>query len=128
MARVLGDGGDAEVKNFGRLPAVGGVRQHDILRLDVAVNRLLSMGRGQSTHDAVRQIQSPPDFEPFALRFQRCPQAYPIHILHGDERAAVLGLVQFLHLDNIRIVQGEGGLRLVAETLEELRIVAQLGG
>jgi hypothetical protein len=104
------------------------MRQQDVLRLDVAVNRPMRVSRGQPAHDAARHLQRPRDAEPAALLIHRLPQTFARHVLHGDKQAAVLALIQIGHFDDVGVAQLVSGACLHAEALDELGVLAQVAG
>ena len=121
-------GRNAEVENLGLLAPLARSGHQDVLRLHVAMHDALGVRRSQTGTDATEQIQSPGNLQPARRLIQHRAQARAFHILHGDKEAAILGLVQIGDLDHVGMAQLVGGARLLAKALDELRVLAQIGG
>ena len=118
--------GDAEVAHLHEVGLAAPLDEHDVARLEVAVDDALGVGlveRGHDlrhdSHDArerQREVVAK-DLREIAAREQ----------LHGDVERAVGVLARVDDLDRVRVVQFRGALRLALEAPHELLVVHEVG-
>ena len=107
-------GGDAEVEELGSLGSVVASSEEDVFRLHVAVDDAFGVGRAEAEGDTASNVDSTFDLEGATLK--RMAKIGAFHVLHGDLRRTVLGLVQINDFNDIKVAQFAGGLRLAAES------------
>ncbi|KZM36087.1 hypothetical protein OJAG_12910 [Oerskovia enterophila] len=97
----------------------------DVLRLDVAVDQALAVGRGQGVQDLLEQLEGAAHGQR-ALVLQDVAERRARYVLHGQVAGlAVDPLV--VDGDHARVGQARRGPRLAPEARDELRAVRALG-
>jgi hypothetical protein len=92
---------------------------HHVLGLDVAVDDAVGVGLGERAGDLRADVERGRHVD--AARGRRLAQRRPLDVLGGDEAAAVL-LADLVDGEDVRVVQGRGGARLLLEAADELLV------
>jgi len=114
---ALAEFSNAEIQHLDALARLI-FHQRDVFGFNVAMNDAQIMGRGKCRGDLFDDRTS-------ALHRQRrfalhdLAEHEPVNKLHHDEGAAVLGLIDILHLDGVRVPQPAGHNRFTQETLDK---------
>ena len=111
----------AEVEDLDHV-VVGLVQQHHVRRLEVAVNDAELVRLTQRPADLLGDVENPPPGKGLVVRQHLC-QRLPLHVLHGDEVDAVLGLPVVDDGDRVRVAQLRGEAGLEEEAALERRIL-----
>ena len=98
--------------------------EEHVRRLDVAVDHALAMRIVERVEDLAHQSDRIGRLEPLAP-LEVLPEVAPGHVLHRDERRAVV-LVEVVDRDDVRMIEASGGLRLAAESREHDRRILAL--
>ena len=100
------------------------LQQHDVLRLDVAVDDAALVRVLQRLQDLHRKVQrlAPLDL---ALLLDVLLERDAVHIFHDDVLDAVAE-ADVVHLDDVRVREHRDRLRFVSEAPEEIAVVREL--
>jgi hypothetical protein len=112
--------GQAEIEHLG--PPVR--RDHDVRRLEIAVDQPDGVGRGQGFSHLRAHVEQPRQFQRAAADHRL--QSLALDVLHHDEVQAV-SLFDGVDDDDVRVVEGRGGPRLPQQALFGLLILSGLG-
>src|SRR5215467_3627119 len=116
--------GDAEVHHLD----LAGAGQHDVARLDIAVDDPVAVAVIQGTKYAVGDLEGPLRQQP-AVVAQQVAQRTPVHVLHhdvGDVRPAGVVLTGVIHRDDRGVVQRGRRLGLPPEPCLEGLVPGQI--
>ena len=116
--RRVGEARDAEV---GELRAVG--REHHVLGLHVAMDHAGAVRDGERVAELARHARHDRRIErPLA---DAIAQRGPVHVLEDEEQPSALLFAHVVQRDEVRMLDGRGGARLLAHAREER--LARLG-
>ena len=116
-ARV-GELGDAEVED---LEPAAALLDHQVGRLDVAVDDVEGVGVGQAVAELLEQAQLA-HHRGGLLAADPLRQRLAVDVLHGDERLAVL-LADVEDADDVLVLEDTGGVRFLHEAAPDLVVV-----
>jgi hypothetical protein len=114
----VGQLGDAEVEN---LQAPAALLDHQVGRLDVAVDDVEAVGVGQAVAELLEQPQLAGDGGRL-LAADPHRQRLAVDVLHGDERLAVL-FADVEDADDVLVLEDAGRVRLLHEAAPDLVVV-----
>jgi hypothetical protein len=113
--------GDAEV---GHLHLAVGADEH-VGRLDVAVYHAVAVGVAERSGDLAGDLGGLNGID-VPVRLQNVGERAATHVFHRHE-VGVRVLAPVVHADDVGMVEVGRGLRLAAETLDEVRVDGELG-
>ena len=118
--------GDAEIEHLDVVGLVAPLLDHHVLRLQVAVDDVIDMRFAQRRADLRHDVAEPLLGERPVVA-QDEAQVLSLHVLHDDvERPVVFQPAEVEHLDDVRMVESAGRLRLALEASHQRRILEQL--
>jgi hypothetical protein len=117
--------GDAEVEHLGVVPLVAG-EHHDVLALEVAVHDALGVRGAERVGDLASDAERAGHRErPLAAQEPREVDA--IDELHHEVGVPLGAVPEVDDLDDVRVPDGGGGLRLAVEAGERLGVAGEVG-
>ena len=119
---------DAEVR---QVHVLGGLGDHDVGRLHVAVDQVVVVGGVERARDLLEHVERPPDAEPSVAPEERA-EVGPVDVAHRDVEEPVgvtsVDLPGVVDRDDVGVVEPCRALRLPHEPLAEARVVRQRRG
>ena len=116
---------DAEVR---QIDVLGGLRDQDVRRLDVAVDQVAVVGGVQCARDLLEHVERAPDAQ-VPLPSKEGAQVGPVDVPHRDVEQTVgvasVDLAGVVDRNHVRMVEPGCTLRLAHEPLAEARVVRQ---
>jgi len=122
----LEDLGQAEVENLDHLFPAGPGDEHEVLRLDVAVEDAEGVGGAQGQAGLARDLDRPAGAHHLFLA-EDAAQAAPLHVLHDDEGPAVVRGVEVVDPDDVGMLQLAGQDGFALEPGQELLVGGEVG-
>ena len=117
---------DPEVEHLDEVRLVVPVHQHDVGRLQIAVDDLGRVRRLQRARDLRRHQESPLDRQRPVLEDQIL-EVDAVEELHDEVERAVGRGPRIGHVDDVRVADLRGGARLAPEPLDQIGAVVKAG-